>query len=76
MKSKSTKKITLMVILFMIILLSLSRSVFAASKSVSKVKDLKVKTNTTSSITVKWKKDSLVSGYNVYMAKRKKFKIY
>lgn len=76
MKSKSTKKITLMVILFMIILLSLSRSVFAASKSVSKVKDLKVKTNTTSSITVKWKKDSSVSGYNVYMAKRKKFKIY
>jgi len=56
--------------------LSLSQSVFAASKSVSKVKNVKVKTKTTSSITVKWKRNPYVTGYRVYMKKRKKFKIY
>ena len=76
MKSISTKIITLFVVLSMIILLSLSQSVFAASKSVSKVKNVKVKTKTTSSITVKWKRNPYVTGYRVYMKKRKKFKIY
>ena len=77
MKLSNAKKVILMVILFMIMFLISSQDVLAASKtSISKIKDVKVKSRTTSSITVKWKKNSSVKGYQVYMAKREKLKIY
>lgn len=69
MKGKSYVKFLLLIVLFAIILILPNRT-FAASK-VGKVEKVLPKTQTTSSITVKWNKVSKVSGYQVYMADSK-----
>lgn len=69
MKVKSLGKFLLIIISFLV-MITLPSQVFAASK-VGKVNKLQVKSQTTSSITIKWSKVSGASGYQVYMSSSK-----
>lgn len=72
------KRIKYVCIIFFIILISFASKVNAANVKVNKVKGISLKSQTTNSIKIKWRKINKVSGYQVYIynTKTKKYDLY